>query len=84
MLKLIDKIEFLKENNSTNFTQGVRILINNFTTRLVQYPKSPILETVIDPPFLIHKTTETCPTLLVSAEPENFLSIIDANIACTK
>lgn len=57
MLELIEKVEFLKENNSSNFTQGVRVVINNFTTRLTQYPKSDILETVIDPPYLIHKTT---------------------------
>jgi hypothetical protein len=34
MLDLIEKIEKMKEN-SINFTQSVRILLNNFSSRLI-------------------------------------------------
>jgi hypothetical protein len=83
MIDFLDKFEEIKAN-SANFTQCVRVLINNLSTRLINDSKSQILETVVDPPYLLHKTTESGPTMIVSAEPENFLRIIDANTACTK
>lgn len=68
MLELIEKIEKMKEN-SINFTQSVRILLNNFSSRLINDETTQILETVVDPPFLINRTTEAGPTMIVSAEP---------------
>ncbi len=43
------------------------MVINDFMARLVQYPKAEMMETVVDPPFLLQRTTEVGPTFLVSA-----------------
>lgn len=68
MIDFLNKVEQIKAN-SANFTQSVRVLINNFSTRIINDSKSQILETVVDPPYLLHKTTESGPTMIVSAEP---------------
>lgn len=42
MIRAIESVEKMKAN-SENFTQEVRVLINNFSSRLILHSTTPIL-----------------------------------------
>lgn len=82
MIDLLAQIEKKKGDNH-RFTQDVRNLLNSFSLKVVNRT-CKVLDNMIDPPYLLQKTSENPPCVLISAEQDLFAQVLDANLSFEK